>query len=344
MNLVIARVRSVAVAVFAVSSVAAYVAAQTAQLSVGESVASTPTSVASYKVVDVMPSFWQFWEQSQTLDETAKIRLFRELVLQPNKEVFEGFTGTSSDARLARYLVNVQPYIPAMRRFSARLETELPRYGQIFKKKFPDAKGVGEIYFMPNLLGGWDAGAGGPPGGHPMLVFGVDSIVKLKKEGFNLATLFHHELFHLYHAQFHPEWNGKSRAKGEIPLYWLVWTEGLATHVSKVLNPKASADDILLPDELIRDTEQQMPRLVRELRENLDSTSTDTFMNFLSASPKRKDIPARCGYYIGMLVARELNRKHSLRELARLRDQQLRKEIEIALVKLESRYSKLSRP
>ena len=160
--------------------------------SAAPSVSSTRSSVASYKVVDIMPSFWQFWERSQTLDETAKIRLFRELVLEPNKEVFEGFTGTSSDARLARYLVNVQPYIPAMRRFSERLETELPRYGRVFKKKFRDANGSGTIYFMPNLLGGWDAG-GGNPGGHPMLVFGVDSIVKLKKEGFNLATLFHHE-------------------------------------------------------------------------------------------------------------------------------------------------------
>src|SRR6267143_2027010 len=317
-------------------------AKHTQSFDVARSVSSTPTSVASYKVVDIMPSFWQFWEQSQTLDEAGKIRLFRELVLQPNEEVFQGFTGTSSDARLARYLVNVQPYIPAMRRFSERLETELPRYGQVFKKKFPDAKGVGEIYFMPNLLGGWDAG-GGNPGRHPMLVFVVDSIVKLKKEGFNLATLFHHELFHLYHDQFHPEWHDKNRAKGEIPLYWLTWSEGLATYVSKVLNPKASTDEILLPDELIRDTEKQMPRLASELRENLDSTSTDIFMNFLSASPKRKDIPARCGYYIGMLVARELNRKHSLRELVRLRDQQLRKEIEIALIKIESRYTQASR-
>jgi len=73
-------------------------------------------------------------------------------------------------------------------RFSQRLKTELPRYGRVFKKRFPDAKGIGEIYFMPNLLGGWDAGSGNPDG-HPMLVFAVDSIVKLKKEGFNLATL-----------------------------------------------------------------------------------------------------------------------------------------------------------
>src|SRR6267143_4857872 len=184
---------------------------------VARSVSSTPTSVASYKVVDIMPSFWQFWEQSQTLDETAKIRLFRELVLDPNNEVFEGLTGPSSDARLARYLVKVQPYLPAMRRFSQRLETELPRYGKVFKKKFPDAKGVGEIYFMPNLLGSWDAG-GGNLGEGTALIFGVDSIVQMKKEGFNLGPLFHHELFHLYHNQFHPEWHGKSRAKGEIPL------------------------------------------------------------------------------------------------------------------------------
>jgi hypothetical protein len=44
-----------------------------------------------------------------------------------------------------------------------------------------------------------------------------------------------------------------------------------------------------------------------------------------------------------MLVARELNRKHSLCELVRLRDQQLRKEIEIALIKIESRYTQASR-
>ncbi len=42
---------------------------------------------------------------------------------------------------------------------------------------------------------------------------------------------------------------------------------------------------------------------------------------------------------IGMLVPRELNRKHSLRELARLRGQQLRKEIEVALIKLEHKHT-----
>jgi hypothetical protein len=305
------------------------------------SVSSTST-IASYKVVDVMPSFWQFWEQSQSLDKEAKIRLFRQLVFEPNKEVFEAFTGKADDARLAQYLEKVQKYIPAMRRFYGRLITELPRAGRSFAKKFPDGNGNGTIYFMPNLLGGWDAG-GGDLSGHPLLLFGVDSIVQIHKEGFNLPTLFHHELFHLYHNQLHPEWRDTTRGK-DIPLYRLLWSEGLATYVAKVLNPKASDEDVVLATPLIQQTEALMPKLVKELRENLDSTSMDSVRNFLSGSPISKDIPARCGYYIGMLVARELNRKHSLRELARLRDQQLRREIETVLIKIETRYTKLSRP
>jgi hypothetical protein len=302
---------------------------------------STSQVIASYKVVDIMPSFWQFWEQSQNLDQEAKIRLFRQLVFEPNKEVFEAFTGKSDDARLARYLEKVQKYIPAMRRLYDQVITDLPRSGRSFAKKFPDGKGNGTIYFLPNLLSGWNAGAGSP-GGRPMLLFGVDSIVQINREGFNIAVLFHHELFHLYHNELHPEWQDKKR--GEIPLYRSFWGEGLASYVSKVLNPKASDEDVVLATPLIQQTEALMPKLVRELRENLDSTSMDAVMNFLSGSPKRPDIPARCGYYIGMLVARELNRKHSLRELARLRDPQLRKEIENALIKLESRYAKPSRP
>ena len=192
-----------------------------------------------------------------------------------------------------------------MRSFYDRLQSGLPRYGQIFRKKFSDANGDATIYFMPNLLGGWDAGSG-DLGGHAALIFGVDSIVQLHKEGFDIAPLFHHELFHIYHARFHPEWNRKSRMKGEIPLYWLMWTEGLATYVSKVLNPRASMEDITLSNELVQDTDRQMPKLAREMRENLDSTSTDAFMNFLSGRPKQPDIPARSGYYIGMIVAHVL--------------------------------------
>lgn len=296
---------------------------------------SISTSVASYNVVDIMPSFWRFWEQSQKLDAGGKVRLFRELVIQPNKSLFEGFTGEAGDDRLTRYFDSVQPYIPAMRRLSNQLDTELVRYERSFRKKFPDRNWNGNIYFMPNLLGGWDAGSGNLEG-RSVLVFGVDSIVKIHGENFNLATLFHHELFHVYHDQLHPEWRNKNRAKGEFPFYQLLWREGLATYVSKVLNPKASEAEVLLSKTLAKETAPLIAKLAKEMRENLDSTSTDTFMNFLSGSPKQPDIPGRSGYYIGMLIAKKLNKKYSLAELARLGGEQLRKEIEAALIKFES--------
>jgi len=115
--------------------------------------------------------------------------------------------------------------------------------------------------------------------------------------------------------------NGTARIvrRGEVPFVLVDVVRRVGKHMlvrCSILKPAPTTS--LLSDELIRDTEQQMPRLVRELRENLDSTSTDTFMNFLSAAPKRLDIPKRCGYYIGMLVARETKPEdHSLRETGR---------------------------
>jgi hypothetical protein len=83
---------------------------------------------------------------------------------------------------------------------------------------------------------------------------------------------------------------------------------------------------------------RRLPTLAQEIRENLNSG--DAYMNFLSGRPKEPDIPPRCGYYIGMLIARELRRKHTLPELARLGGEPLRREMETALFKLESKNGK----
>ena len=50
-------------------------------------------SIASYKITDVMPSFWQFWERAENQSQSAKTRLLRELIIQPNEKVYKGFTG-----------------------------------------------------------------------------------------------------------------------------------------------------------------------------------------------------------------------------------------------------------
>jgi hypothetical protein len=78
-----------------------------------------------------------------------------------------------------------------------------------------------------------------------------------------------------------------------------------------------------------------VPKIAKELREKLRSTSLEDNREFFNSNTRRKDIPAKSGYYIGYLVAEELAKKYSLAELSRLEGKKLSDEIEQVLVKLE---------
>ena len=286
---------------------------------------------ADYTVVDVMPRFWRFVDQSAGKDSAESRRLFHEIVVAEDSAVFSGFSGGPSDATLGRWLRDVQPYLAATRRLDARLATELPLYRASFMRVFPDARWDNtSVYFMPWFFIS-DAGVGQLPDGRQILVFGVDDIARYRGPESNLATVFHHELFHLYHARAHPEWAGAGRG----PLYRAVWGEGLAEYVGEVLNPAASLEDVV-GAETVRGTQPRVASLAKEIREQLDSTSSRINRDYMSASPIRKDLPPRSGYYVGLLVARRLSKQHSLAELVRLRDPELRVDIERALRDIEA--------
>lgn len=287
----------------------------------------------SLNVIDMMPAFWQFWQKAETADDDARVKLFRETVIAPHQSIFEGFTGTQTDADLAGYIKKVQRLLPRMHKLSDRFLADFLNYRQSFSKAFPDMKTDTTICFMPNF-GVTDAGTGNLDG-KSYLVFGIDTIAAQHGEDANLATLFHHELFHVYHAQQHPEWQQKNRSKGEIPLYWLLWSEGLATYVSRVLNPEAGLEQVLLSKTLAKEADPQLARLAKDVREHLLTTSTDYMFDYLSASPRRQEIPPRAGYYIGMLIAQEMGRTRSPARLARLGGDDLLRQMRRALLTLE---------
>jgi TorA maturation chaperone TorD len=79
-----------------------------------------------------------------------------------------------------------------------------------------------------------------------------------------------------------------------------------------------------------------LPKLAGELRAKLDSKSPEDYQTFFLGNSQRKDLPARSGYYVGYLVARELGRTRSLPELARMQGRPLRDAIEVVLRQLES--------
>jgi uncharacterized protein YjaZ len=78
-----------------------------------------------------------------------------------------------------------------------------------------------------------------------------------------------------------------------------------------------------------------LPRLARELRENLDSTSSQTYARYFFGRDEQNDVPPRSGYYVGYLVAQRIGNGKSLQALATMRGPPLRAAIEQALREIE---------
>lgn len=202
-----------------------------------------------------------------------------------------------------------------MRKISRKLDKELPEAVSNFRKTFPDFNWDGTVVFMPNF-GVTDSGGGLINGKHYQM-FGVDAIAVKYGENANLAVLFNHELYHLYQGQFHPEWNSKSREKGEIPLYWLIWIEGLATYTSQRLNPNASLEEVFLGQKVETEVAPKLSQLAKTILNNFDNGSPNIWKPFLSKG--NKEIPPRSGYYVGYKIAEELGKKISLWDLTQIK-------------------------
>ena len=198
---------------------------------------------------------------------------------------------------------------------------EFDRKAAAFQKELPDFQWRGSVVFMPNLFG-FNAGTGSIAG-KDFLVLGLDTIAKMDGPHADLSVLITHELFHVYHGSFQPEWGRQGRGKN-IPLYRLVWGEGLATYASQQLNPQADLATILGSATLASSCEGRLKPLARLLLENLDATEKTPFMEWMSNQARSSDVPGRGGYYFGWRVATALGRERSLGVLARLPDDEAR--------------------
>jgi hypothetical protein len=152
-----------------------------------------------------------------------------------------------------------------------------------------------------------------------------------------LSTYLHHELTHLCHNQRNAEMRRVTETFfQDVPgpparLYQIMWLEGLAVHVSKVLNPDASVRDILLSEDLPARVEARWARLVQEVRRNLDSTDPQVIVKQVFAGDPAQDTPKRAAYYIGMRLADEIAKRHDTPGLIALQGRALRSEILHAL-------------
>jgi Predicted Zn-dependent protease (DUF2268) len=294
---------------------------------------------ASYHVIDLMPAFWDFWAQAQSLPEEARPALFRKVVVSCAPQAYAaGVIGLAPDkpyeTELARRYHRVQSLIgdrmDAMRRLSERIALDLRGYEATFRRTFPDLAYRGDIYFM-HSLGGFDGGTR-QIGGHTALLFGLDMITYVYGAQADPQPFFHHELFHVYHAQFSGDVEG-----GRGRLVEALWSEGLATYVAQALNPQAKGVSIFgLPHTPPGRGRANLPSLARKLREQLESSADDDYRRWFVGTDDRDEVPARAGYVIGFLVAQKLAERHRLIDLAHAPLSRLQPQIGQALAGLAS--------
>ena len=280
-------------------------------------VCSTVTGEAGLiKTLDLVPSFFHCFDAFPT-EEQQRVRLFSEEVIQSHPEIYQRPDVFKTDPlTLEKYLDQVTPYLPAIRKIHARFIKECEPIEESFCTRFPDFnRSQAEIYLMLSLFR-FD---GKIPHDNPRALFlGLDGLAKFHGASVPLDVILTHELFHLYHFQVNP----LPTPIDTIPLYRLIWQEGLATYASASLNPKATMADVLLDPRLARDGPKYVPAVARALITQLESTDDEATARYLSYR-SGSEIPSRMGYLIGYDIVARLAPARSLRELSRLRGRQL---------------------
>ncbi|MGE0328631.1 MAG: hypothetical protein AB7S68_40325 [Polyangiaceae bacterium] len=292
---------------------------------------------SNYQVVDLMPEWWSYWEAAQSEPPARRVELFLEGMPKQHPAVFSANVLSKDpsvpfdlNARVSEFLEGAEPLVPSMRAISRNIRRDLPDHQASFQRAFPDFAWDGTVYFTVSL----DAfdGAVREVDGKPVLLFGVDKIARLYGADVDLAPLFHHELFHVYHLVTRTPFDPAHPDR----MYQALWGEGLAVYVAKRLNPAATNRQLVLTDEMVEQGEAKLPKLAAEMLANLDSGDEAFYTDWFRGAGKRTDMPVRMGYFLGYKVAEVLGRSRSLKDLAAMKDPELRTQIGHALETLAS--------
>lgn len=290
---------------------------------------------ATMAVHSLAREFAAFWDETQQMPEAERVAAFKSRIGARFPEFYDiaRYKGERSQAEhdevirgnIAAFGKRRQAYLDKVAKFDA----DLPRHVATFSKAFPDFKPEVTTYFL-HSLGEMDGGMRDFDG-RLYLIFGADMMTRLHGNG-DEAAFFHHELFHAYH--------GSLFNCGEELVWQRLWAEGLATHVSKVLNPQANEQEMLLdfPAGSANLVQGQIYVSLTHLEQVLDSTDSQQQANLFNMNGRSEDgLQPRRGYFLGYQIAQELGKTRSLSEMAKLSCTAVRPLIGSAITTLKAR-------
>lgn len=268
------------------------------------------------RIHNLADDFATVWDRTQGKEPAARLLDFHQTVAARFPQFYgaERYKGKSTpaevDARIEKHFAEFpairEAYLRKVRQFGA----DLPRHVAAFSVQFPDYRPAGEIYFL-HSLGEMDGGMR-TFDGKTYLIFGADGMVKYHGEG-DEAAFFHHELFHDYHRT--------AMGSCKTDAVWVsLWREGLATYVARTMHPQANDIELLLsiPPGMVANTRAQLPRALEQLESVLDSEDGAVYTGLFQGKGDATGMPARRGYYLGLLVAEEAGKTRDLKQLAHM--------------------------
>ena len=101
------------------------------------------------------------------------------------------------------------------------------------------------------------------------------------------------------------------------------------------MNPGVSLDTALLQPGIPEGARPHLSAIAAELREHLEEKNESTFARNFEGGDQPEGYPPRAGYYVGVLIAQDLSKRYTLRQLARLKGHVLHEAIIGELQQLE---------
>lgn len=211
---------------------------------------------------------------------------------------------------------------------SDEITTNLRSTMDSFLRAFPELRKDIDIY-ITHSFGEMDGGTR-KIGNKIYFVFGIDGMAKFHQGFKSEIPFFHHELFHVYHSQYLQE---------EDALWNSLWVEGLATYASEQLNPNTSLKELMLdlPAGMVERIDANLDYHWADLNKKLNSKDESDYRTYFLMASKDTKIVIRAGYYLGYLIAKEIGKTKSLREMAQLKSYEILPLIKSEIQKLRSK-------
>jgi hypothetical protein len=281
--------------------------------------ASPPAPV---RFTDYAGEFDRFEAHTRDMPADARVAAFR----QTFDKIRPGLYSDIDPQRLDRLILRSLEQFPALRPTYRSVEQgfgpALSEAVHHFRRQFPDFSPPLPI-ILAHELGVRDGGSD-YVAGRKVMLFGADMIAKLHDDD-SLQPFLEHELFHLEHA----------RHFADCDQFWCpLWQEGLATYAASLMTPGATDHQLLLdwPKGIREPTSRHWNEALCLVAAQFDRTDETAITAAFSAGDSgSSDLPRRYGYYVGLMVAAEAGRQHSLPELARLSGEEARPVVAAAL-------------